>query len=242
MMNTTQTRIQIFFAILVWCAGGLTSVRAQSFWNDLTISVEFAAAQHDKRFVSEKLLNQHPEKWGTWQYGISLYKPILDWNYIRLEAGLGYGIEHLTYFRRVDHCFGSPICFDDLVHNDNYKIHLAQTPVKASVRLTRNLEAEMTLLSQFDFYKELIGKRGSRGKTTIDFYSIEVNPGLSYQFDRILIQMNYRLYQVKKIDQTIFSSRLLDEGKLRSFLNEKFEDYNPLKFWFSVGYRLGNAE
>jgi len=124
MMNTTQTRIQIFFAILVWCAGGLTSVRAQSFWNDLTISVEFAAAQHDKRFVSEKLLKQHPEKWGTWQYGISLYKPILDWNNIRLEAGLGYGLEHITFLRRFDHCFHLPgdICTDILVPPaDNYK-------------------------------------------------------------------------------------------------------------------------
>jgi hypothetical protein len=240
-MNTTQTRIQIFFAILVWCAGGLTSVRAQSFWNDLTISVELAAAQHDIRNSKRKIIHSIAEspwdtqgRWGTWQYGISVRKHILDWRNISLEAGLGYSLEHLTYLRQINYCFFyGDACPYIGAHSDNYKVHLAEIPVTVTYPVVGNLKAELSVLPLFDIYKTVRSPLGKLigEKKTIDFYSLEINPGIRYQKDRIVLSMNYRLYQVKKIDRVIFN-----ESK------EKLEDYNPLKFWFSVGYRLGNAE
>jgi len=239
-MNTTQIRIQIFFAILVWCAGGITSARAQSFWNDLTISVEFAAAHHDKRTSSRKekppsifnIPSDSEERWAPWQYGISLNKKVLEWKDIRLDIGLGYSLEHLTYLRPVDHCFhlSGDFCFDISISCDNYKRHLGQIPIRASFPIVGDLKVELLVLPLFDIYKkawrpsgDLIGE-----KMTIDFYSLEINPGIQYQINRIGLAVNYRLYQVKKIDRVIFSSS-----------SEKIEHYNPLKFWFSVGYRLG---
>jgi len=103
----------------------------------------------------------------------------------------------------------------------------------ASFPLVDNLRAALSILPLFSIYKKVKYFWGGNiigDKKTFDFYSLEINPGLRYQSDRIRLGMNYRLYQIKKVDKVIFSS------------SEKLEDYNPLKFWFSVGYRLGNAE
>ena len=238
-MNTTQTRIQIFFAILVWCAGWITPIHAQSFWNDLTISVELAATHHDKRTSSRKekppsifdIPSDSEERWAPWQYGISVNKKVLEWKDIRLDVGLGYIFEHQTYYRSFNHCFftGYP-CVSILLHMDNYKIHLAQFPVRAMFPIVGDLKVELSVLPLFDIYKKA-KTSGDLEKKTIDFYSLEINPGIQYQINRIGLAVNYRLYQVKKIDRVIFSSS-----------SEKIEHYNPLKFCFSVGYRLGNAE
>ena len=241
-MNTTQTRIQIILPLLIWCTGWITPIHAQSFWNNLNISVDFAAAHHDRRTPERKenppsrfAISQGLEGiWSPWQFGISVRKPILNWNNISLEAGLGYAREFQNYSRLVNLCFFSSPCPGISRYSDNYKIHLVQVPILGSFRLLgQALKAELSFLPLFDIYKKVRSSSGTviGEKATFDFYSLEVNPGLRYQGNRIGIGINYRIYQVKKIDWVIFPGS-----------REKFEDYNPLKFWFSVGYRLGNAE
>ena len=235
-MNTTKTRIQIIFAILVWCAGWITPIHAQSFWDDLTISVDFAATHHDDRRPNRlpSLSENRGERWAPWQYGISVNKKVLEWKNIRLDAGLGYIFEHQTYSRSFNHChFTGYPCHEILMHTDNYKIHLAQFPVRATFPITGDLKAALSVLPLFDIYKKAWRTSGDLlgEKKTIDFYSLEINPGIRYQINRIGLSINYRLYQIKKIDPVLFGPT-----------TEKIEHYNPLKFWFSVGYRLGNAE
>jgi hypothetical protein len=67
-----------------------------------------------------------------------------------------------------------------------------------------------------------------------DFYSLEVNPGLSYDIGRFEFGLKYRAFQVKKIDKILFSYRTLHDPRT----DQVFETYNPFKLWFSVGYKL----
>ena len=236
-MKIYHTRILIFIPILVLLGDDVTSTHAQSFWNDLSISVEFAAAQHDGRTPSTsiRLSGDSEDRWGTYQYGISIRKHVLDWKSIGFEVGLGYSLEHLTYLRPFDHCFHLPgdICTEVGVYTNDYKIHTAQLPIETTFQLSTNTYAVLSILPLFDIYKKVKTPSGNiRGeKMNLDFYSLEVNPGIAFQWDRIGIGLFYRLYQIKKVDRVIFFSS-----------NDKLEDYNPLKFWFSVGYRVGNAE
>ena len=240
-MNVKNIR-KFIHASLIWLTFSLVPIQSQSFWNDLTISVEFAASHHDKRTPSRKekspsifdIPSDSEKRWSPWQFGVSVRKDILDWRNISLEAGLGYSLEHLTYLRQINYCFFyGDACPYIGAHSDNYKVHLAEIPVTVTYPVVGNLKAELSVLPLFDIYKTVRSPSGKLigEKKTIDFYSLEINPGIRYQKDRIVLSMNYRLYQVKKIDRVIFN-----ESK------EKLEDYNPLKFWFSVGYRLGNAE
>ena len=69
-----------------------------------------------------------------------------------------------------------------------------------------------------------------------DFYSVEVNPGLSFELGRFELDLNYRVLQFKKIDKILFNHLLYDFGNPRA--TQVFETYNPFKLWFSVGYKL----
>jgi len=237
-MNIKKIQYRIIQVFIMWLPFNTVFIYTQSFWKDLTISVDFAAAHHDDRTSSRgpRLSEDTDDRWGTWQYGISIYKQVLDWNNIQLEAGLGYSLEHLTYLRSVNHCFlrQSVFCPAINILNRNYEIHLARIPVIATFRLTNKLKTEILFLPLIDLYRKLKYDSGETlgEKKTIDFYSFEVNPGIKYQWNRINIGLHYRIYQIKKIDPIIF----FPSG------DNEFEDYNPLKFWFSVGYRLGNVE
>lgn len=222
------------------------SAKCQSFLDDLTISVEFAAAHHDKRvfFGRQHLLLEQPEQWGTWQYGISVDKKIVDWGAFSVRGGLGYSLEHMTFIRLVDHCLllkPGESCDDVLIYSRNgYKVSLLQIPVNLSVGFIENWRLGVDLRSFVDICKSLpnIAK-----KRTLDFYSMEVNPGMSYEWEGFRLGLNYRIWQIKKIDRVLFSRNTISPRyRPNSLLEKEYDHYNPVKWWFSVGYRFPKAD
>lgn len=221
------------------------SAKGQSFLDDLTISVEFAAAHHDKRLVfgRQRLLQEQPEQWGTWQYGISLDKKIVEWNAFSVRGGLGYSLEYMTFIRLVDHCLllkPGESCDDVLIYSrDGYKVSLLQIPVDLSLELIENWRIGVDIRSFVDIHKSL---PNIAEKRTFDFYSMEVNPGMSYEWRGFSLGLNYRIWQIKKIDRVLFSRNTISsQYRPNSLLGKEYDHYNPVKWWFSLGYRFGGT-
>ncbi|WP_236977920.1 hypothetical protein [Membranihabitans maritimus] len=236
-------------SIMVFMMLSLTS-DGQSFWDDVTISAQFAAAHHDKRLIGwsqsyrERSNRQNPEVWGTWQYGLSASAEVLDWKGGSAEIGVGYSHEQMTFRRRIDHCYPDPkgFCTKVPVRSDNYQVHMVQLPINFQAELFSGFKAQLSLLPLFDWRK--VGKDGGvvvLEDTDFNFYSLEINPGLEYEWNRFRVGVNYRLWQFKKIDRVVFSDRTIPAaGDGDPILTEEYEDYNPVKLWFSLGYLLGS--
>ena len=223
--------------------------QAQSFWDDATISAQFAVAHHDKRLFGysetskQRYLDRTPETWGTWQYGILLEKSIFQWG-TKFEGmiGLGYSFEHLTFMRRVNHCFFTGVfCNSILLRSDNYWLQQVSVPYNMAFDLFQSIQVNLDLRYSFTTSKAL--PESNIRNWRLDFYSLEINPGVRYNYGNFTIGLNYRLWQWKKIDRVLFSGRTIT-GSETSYpiLSETYEDYNPVKLWFSVGYQLGNPD
>lgn len=183
------------------------TAEGQSFWDDVTISAQYAAAHHDKRvfFSKERLLREQPEKWGTWQYGVSIQKQVFGAKTFLGKLGIGYSQEHFTFEKLVNHCFfntdGS--CPDILAFSDDYRIHLLSLPLSMSFIVISGLSFDLNILPQFDVYKELNNKKGIGG---FHFYSVEINPGINYEWRKFQVGFYYRIWQLKKIDRVYYSN------------------------------------
>lgn len=134
------------------------AAEGQSFWDDVTIHSQCAAAHHDKRvfFSKERLLREQPEKWGTWQYSVSIQKQVFGAKDFSGKLGIVYSQEHFTFEKLVNHCFfntdGS--CPDILAFSDDYRIHLLSIPVSMSFNVISGLSFELNVLPQFDVHLE----------------------------------------------------------------------------------------
>ncbi|WP_236977914.1 hypothetical protein [Membranihabitans maritimus] len=233
-------------SIVVFMILSMTS-EGQSFWDDVSISAQFAAAHHDKRvyFAEERLLREQPEKWGTWQYGLRVEKRWLEIGHFSISQGLGYALEHQTFERLVDHCFNlqGESCTYVLKYSSNYKIHQIQMPIALTYQVFSGLEINLSVFPFFALKKQMEFKWAeSNEKMYLNFYSLEINPGLDYEWNRFRVGVNYRLWQLKRIDRVLFSKHTIPTaGDGNPILTEEYEDYNPVKLWFSVGYRLGGS-
>lgn len=215
----------------------------QSFWDDVTISAQFAAAHHDKRVfhAEERLLKEQPEKWGTWQYGIVINKRIVSvGNILEANIGLGYSFEHLTFKRLIDHCFYKPgkSCTKILVYSDDYWVQQVLLPINIAVEPIRNWQINLDIRPSFATHKSFSGR--NIRKWMFDFYSLEISPGLRYEYEHFIFGVNYRLWQWKKIDRVLFTQRTIRAADWSDpILTNTYEHYNPVKLWFSLGYQLG---
>ncbi|WP_236977918.1 hypothetical protein [Membranihabitans maritimus] len=237
-------------SIMVFMMLSLTS-DGQSFWDDVTISAQFAAAHHDKRLIGwsqsyrERIERQNPETWGTWQYGISANKKIYQRGSFTTEIGLGYSLEHMTMIKEVDFCqyqSAAGICHSIAYYTDDYKIHMVQVPVLFSTEVFTNLFVNVYVLPFIDWSKDVrFDGRSGINKTGLNFYSLEVNPGLNYEWNQFRLGLNYRIWQVKKIDRILYSKATVHTNSFEDrIITKNYEAYNPFKLWFSLGYRLGS--
>jgi hypothetical protein len=217
----------------------LPSFGQESINTKWVLSIDFGLQQHDKRLFGSPLkgffLEQHPETYGTYQFGISAVRKILHKERFEIFAGGGLSSELSTFTRPFDHKFKKKRGSDILRYTNRYYQNLLQLPIMPGFRVGNRFAVSLELLPQFSFLT--IADNTARVPTyswwRFDFYSLEVNPGLSFDIGRVEFGLKYRAFQVKKIDRILFNSLINDPRT-----DQVFETYNPFKLWFSVGYKL----
>ena len=206
------------------------------------LSIEFGLQKHDKRlfdypyYPKKDLLESQPESYGTYQFGISAVRKMLYQGRIEIYAGGGLSSELSTFNRPFDLNYRHAVGPDILLTTDRYFQNLLQLPIRTKLIVFKHLGLSLELLPQFNFLAIAGHKPKSFSWWMFDFYSVEVNPGLSFELGRFELDLNYRVLQFKKIDKILFNHLLYDFGNPRA--TQVFETYNPFKLWFSVGYKL----
>ncbi|MFQ5447625.1 MAG: hypothetical protein ACE5FF_11900, partial [Saprospiraceae bacterium] len=204
------------------------------------LAIDFGIQAHDKRLFGSPLkglfLEQHPETYGTYQFGISAVRKILHNERFEIFAGGGLSSELSTFTRPFDNYFRKKgLVTREMRYTNRYYQNLLQLPIMPSFRVGDRFALSLELLPQFSFLT--IADNTTKVPTyswwRFDFYSLEVNPGLSFDIGRVEFGMKYRAFQVKKIDKILFN-RIINDPRT----DQVFETYNPFKLWFSVGYKL----
>jgi hypothetical protein len=227
----------LLFAIIF----SLPSFGQESTDTKWTLSIDFGIQAHDKRlfgfppFPSARLLEEQPETFGTFQAGISTVRKILQKGRFEIFAGGGLSSELSTFKRPFDLDFGKEFKRDILIMTNRYYQNLLQFPIKSKFRIGEKFNFSLDVLPQFNFLTIADNTKDiSYSWWMFDFYSLEVNPGLSYDIGRFEFGLKYRAFQVKKIDKILFSYSTISDPRT----DQVFETYNPFKLWFSVGYKL----
>lgn len=221
--------------------------QSQSFWDDVMIIGHASIAEDDNRLFNwSGSVREYMEEssrgvmgnLGTRRFGISIQKQWLQFERLSFSTGVGYGFEHQTFKRVIDHCYflqKNSICYSMFPPRvSDYKIHMIQIPVNISVKIISGLNLSFKVNPLFDFYKN----SGRVSHVELNFYSLEINPGLEYEWDQFKFGIHYRLWQLKRIDPVYISSRLSGTNEL-SLVDQSFEQYNPVKVGVSFGYRIG---
>lgn len=235
-------RLLILFLVATFSLPSFGQEITDTKW---TMSIDFGLQKHDKRlfgfppFPAAHLLEKHSENFGTYQLGISVTRKIFYKGRLKIYVGGGLSSELSTFTRPFDQDYGHEIKRDILIMTDRYYQNLLQLPIRTKLSVFKHLGLSLEMLPQFNFLAKadldhsfFNGSEFSWWK--FDFYSVEVNPGLSFELGRFELDLNYRAFQVKKIDRILFSISTLNDPRI----DQIYETYNPVKLWFSVGYKL----
>lgn len=218
-----------FFACL--CLFGST-ITAQSFFNSLELAASRAYQQHDDRWY-EPSFNKGSDRY----FAFGINTELLAYKAWTVNIGVSYAKEVINFRnpQPFNHCFftGTP-CTYILMYMDRYENELLLFPVdiRYNLRLfdrhTFNLNFQ--LLPAINSYKTVMRSTGKEfSKSVFDFYALEFNPGIGFMFfDRVGINLNYRAFQLKNIDEVIYYYAS----------EERFETYNPHKIWLSLRYEI----
>lgn len=200
------------------------------------LSIDFGIQEHDKRLFDfppkENLLAMQPETFGTYQFGVSAVRKIVRKGKLKLLGGFGLSSELGTFLRPFDKRFRKDFGSEELRFTDRYYQGLIQFPIYLKYKIAKSLDFSLNILPQFNFFTIADNtKDKSFSWWRLDFYSVEVNPGIEYTTSKFVFGLKYRFFQIKKIDKILFNSILKDPRA-----DQTFETENPFKLWFSIGY------
>lgn len=231
------------FSVAVFIIYYLFPIKSHAqFWkSDWQVDISYARQAHDKRLfgwpaeASNRMLAAQPEKFGTNVLGLSVSKMFYQNGRYRAHIGLGVGKEVQTFRRCFEQCFDRPIwepCWTDIKYIQTYESVHAQIPISQSVAV-KNLLISLTILPQINVYKKVNVKSLPLEVTDnkISFYSIEINPQVSYKLGPLEPYIGYRIAQIKKKDNVY----LYQNGNG----DYKNEWYNPAKWIFGLRLHLG---
>lgn len=216
-----------------------------------SISVDVAIQEHDKRmfslppYIAQRILERSPERFGTYQISVSVNSVIFDrHNFLSVALGISPSLELSTMDRPFLHSYGLPAGTFDIKHTNRYYKYLLQLPIRGRYSITTNMSITMDLMPQMQYHTVAKFVRDGTAKPSytyswwiFDLYSIEFNPGFMILMGNIELNLKYRAFQIKQLDEILFSKGTVISLDDRTNYG-KYETYNPLKFWLSVGYRL----
>ena len=217
--------------LLALCIGCQVAI-GQSFFNSLELTAARAYQQHDARW-DEPSFNKGSDRY----FAFGINTELLAYKAWTVNLGVGYAKEVINFNdpQPFNHCFftGTP-CTYILMHMDRYENELFLFPVDVRYNLQlsdrHSFNLNLQLLPAINSHKTATRNTGTEfSKSVFDFYALEFNPGIGFLlFDRVGINLNYRAFQLKNIDEVIdyYASE------------ERFETDNPRKIWLSLRYKL----
>jgi hypothetical protein len=150
-------RLLIIFLAAI---SSLPSFGQESINTKWVLSIDFGLQQHDKRLFGSPLkgffLEQHPETYGTYQFGISAVRKILHKGRFEIFAGCGLSSELSTFKRPFDLDFGKEFKRDILIMTNRYYQNLLQFPIKSKFRIGEKFNFSLDVLPQFNFLTILL--------------------------------------------------------------------------------------
>lgn len=215
------------------------------------LSTYFAFEQHDKRLYEwpqkELHLANHPEEFGTYWYGISLSRNILESDFFQLSVGLGYATEIQTFVRPFSLApFADPPYPRVGVYTKNYKIKHLQIPVNYNFQLLKDVRLGVEGMIDFSFFKyprPQLYSPVTFKKFLWDFYSLSLFPGIDINMGRWHFRFDYRILQLKKIDKVIFNGLLFDNTRPPDpRTDDLYETHNPAHMRFTLSYDFGKVK
>lgn len=184
--------------------------------------------------------NYERKKIGVITHSFSISRRVISKKRINTYVGVGYAKKINRFFRPYDYCFileSGGLCRELFAYVKDYKIDLLQVPIQANFFVLEKLALNLNISPEFSFKKNADGRSAYTG---LDFYTLEVNPGISYETNRLFVGLSSRIFQLKKIDRVLFPSFIygpLMEEPYPEFL-ETYETYNPFKLSLMIGYKL----
>ena len=176
---------------------------------------------------------------GVITHSLSISRKVFSANSFEAYAGIGYAKKINRFSRPYDHCFTNEPgggCYNFLVYLEDYRIDIVQLPLQAKIFLLDKWTINLNIIPEFSFRKTANGV----GDVKFDFYTIECNPGISYESKRFSFGVSSRVFQFKRIDRVLFPSFVygpLMKEPYPEFL-ETYETYNPFKLSLMIGYKL----
>jgi hypothetical protein len=214
------------------------------------LQLNYAQQEHDKRpynlspHASVREWGDRQEGLGTYQWGISAHRRLLDAGRWGFSAGLGLSYELATFHRPFNYFYGydGPVP-QILLYADRYGKGLLQLPLQVEFRPIRYFALSLQILPQGDFLTTARNTAWDVNKGFsaynqfprwgFDFYSVELNPGIEFRPGRLAFALRYRAGQLRKFDRILFD--LVHEHLMEK---PRFETENLFKFWVSAGYRF----
>ena len=233
-----------FFACLYLFGSAIT---AQSFFNNIELTAAQAYQAFDTRFFdfpkTSTLYRLKFQEGTDVQYAFGINTNIFSHESWSVYFGLGSTKEINTFRRPFDHCyFTGNSCTLILRTTDRYENDLLLAPLEIRYDFfpsnKYSIVINLQFLSSFNIHKKVLtpSRRATFEKSVSEFYSLEVNPGIGVRFlDRFSLNMHYRAWQLKNVDEVIFYGILFDNYDAP---DNKFETYNPRKIWLSLRYEI----
>ncbi len=200
----------------------------------------FAAQAQDRRLFDlsmQAALLKRENSQIDFEYNVLINKPTYTFHRFEVAIGLGYSFWRSTFSRPFDQSY-----FDDLTLPGrfirDYNVHKIVFPLTGRfyVNPKRSINLQISALPAISIHRHI--SQRDRNYTVWEFspHSLEINPGIGFKAGKHFeISLNYRAYNLMKLDRIIFNGILFRERD-PEFLKQKTDTYNPFKLWLSVGY------
>lgn len=215
------------------CCICFLNLRAQSFFDNVHISVGFAAQAQDRRSLNldgRTFTPQGEDSRVDVEYNAVLHKPVLTFQRLDLTVGLGYAHWRSTFSR--------PFNFGEILrltfggyqgqYVGNYNLHKIVLPVTTRFYMDRKkiFNVQISTLPSIALHRR-VTEHSINNNTYIRWefspYSLEINPGIGMKVGKNFeVNLNYRAYNLVELDRIIFDD-----------MTRNIDTYNPVKLWLS---------
>ncbi len=231
-------KIIIIFLLIIFFHTKISSQNKLSNWKfQMNIGIE----KHDKRLFNfpdrEMLLENQPEKWGTFTQGFSFIRRILNKKYFSLFSGLGITTEVATFMRPFNHLYFKQDFHKFLLFQNRYYKSGIFIPTNAKIKILSNINFNLEFYPVVNMQRSIYNSN-SVGDNNFPYKSSEfkftkflTNIGVNYLYKNLFIGLYYRIYNYQEIDKIIFYNVVNNRRE-----NQKWESYNPMHLKILMGY------